>query len=130
MYLTLKLIHVCCATLTIAGFLLRGYWMMSGSHWSQHRLTRVIPHIIDTLFLAAGVALVFEMNIQILQHHWLLAKFGGLLVYIVLGLFALRLGRTPQVRTVAFVAAISIYAYIGGVALSKSAGSWLVYLAA
>jgi uncharacterized membrane protein SirB2 len=130
MYLTLKFVHVGCAVLTIAGFLLRGYWVMSGSAWSQHRLTKIAPHIVDTLFLAAGIALVLHMHIQVMQHSWLLAKFAGLIAYIVLGLFALRLGRTPQTKTIAFVAAVSMYAYIVGVALTKSVFSWLAYFAA
>lgn len=129
MYLTLKLVHVSCAVLTIAGFLLRGYWMMNGSAWSQHRIVKIAPHVIDTVFLAAGIALVFQMHIQVLQHGWLLAKFAGLIAYVVLGLFALRLGRTPQAKVIAFVVAVCMYAYIVGVALSKSAGSWLAFLA-
>lgn len=129
MYLTLKFVHVSCAMLTISGFLLRGYWMMSGSGWSHHRVTKIAPHVIDTLFLAAGIALVFEMHIQVMQHGWLLAKFAGLIAYIVLGLFALRLGRTPESKAIAFVAAVCLYAYIVGVALSKSAGSWLAFFA-
>jgi len=129
MYLTLKFVHVSCAVLTIAGFLLRGYWMMSGSAWLQHRLTKTAPHVIDTLFLVAGIALVFQMHIQVMQHSWLLAKFAGLIAYIVLGLFALRLGRTPLAKTIAFVAAVSTYAYITGVALTKSVVSWMAYVA-
>lgn len=128
MYLTLKFIHVTCAMLTIAGFILRGYWMMSDSAWSQHRFTRIAPHVIDTLFLASAIALVFELKFQLLQQNWLLAKIAGLIAYIVLGLFALRLGRTLQARAVAFFAAVAVFAYIVGVAVSKSVGSWLAYL--
>jgi uncharacterized membrane protein SirB2 len=128
MYLILKFVHMTCAMLTISGFLLRGYWMMTNSGWLQHRLTKIAPHIIDTLFLLTGIAIIIELNIQVLQNHWLLAKFAGLIVYIVLGVFALRLGRTPQIKAIAFVAAVSVYAYVVGVALTKSVASWLTYL--
>lgn len=128
MYLTLKIVHVACALLTISGFVLRGYWTMTGSARCQHRVTKIVPHIIDTLFLLSGIAIVFELHIQVMQHNWLLAKFAGLVAYIVLGVFALRLGRTPQIRAVAFAAALSVYAYIVGVALTKSVGSWLAYV--
>jgi hypothetical protein len=38
---------------------------------------------------------------------------------------AMRFGRTRAVRAVAYVAALSTFAYIVGVALSKSLLSWL-----
>ena len=127
MYLTLKYIHMTCAILTIVGFLLRGYWIMTSSAWSQHRLTKIAPHVIDTLFLASGIAIIFELHLQVMQNSWLLAKLAGLVVYILLGVVAFRLGRTAQIKAIAFVAAVSVYAYIVGVALNKSVASWLAY---
>ncbi len=116
------------ATLTICGFLLRGYWMMSDSGLRQNRATKVLPHIIDTLFLATGIWLVVVLGLAPLQHAWLLAKFAGLAAYIVLGAVALRRGPTMQVRLLAFVGAISAFAYIAGCALAKSPFSWLAFL--
>lgn len=129
MFLTLKFLHVTCAMLTIAGFILRGYWTMNSSVLLQRRVTKILPHIIDTVFLLSGFAIVFVLHIQVMQHGWLLAKFAGLIAYIVLGVFALRLGATPQIKAVAFIAALSVYAYIVGVALTKSVGSWLALIA-
>lgn len=117
------------ALLTIAGFLLRGYWMMRASPLLRHRVTRVAPHIIDTLFLASGIALVFTINLPVLQSGWLLAKLAGLVIYIGLGMTALRFGRSPEGRMLAFVGAAATFAYIVGVAYAKSPASWLAYLA-
>ena len=125
MYLILKNFHMVLATLTICGFLLRGYWLMSGSSLRQNRATKVLPHIIDTLFLASGIWLVVVLGLAPLQHPWLLAKFTGLLAYIGLGMIAMRFGRTPQSKMVAFVAAVAAFAYIVGVALTKNPMSWL-----
>jgi len=127
MYLILKNFHMVLATLTICGFLLRGYWMMSESGLRQNRATKVLPHIIDTLFLATGIWLVVMLRLAPLQHPWLLAKFTGLLAYIGLGMIAMRFGRTPQIKMVAFVAAVAAFAYIGGVALTKNPISWIAY---
>lgn len=115
------------ATLTICGFLLRGYWMMSDSGLRQNRAAKVLPHIIDTLFLATGIWLVVVLGLAPLQHPWLLAKFTGLLVYIGLGMIAMRFGRTPQIKMIAFVAAVAAFAYIVGVALTKNPISWIAY---
>jgi len=129
MYLILKYFHTAFAILTITGFLLRGYWMITASDLRLNRATRVAPHVIDTLFLATGIALIYVLNLAPMQHNWLLAKFAGLIAYVSLGMVAMRFGRTPAIRTFAFVAAVAAFAYIAGVALSKSPASWIAYLA-
>lgn len=130
MYLLLKIIHVICAVTTISGFVLRVYWMLVGSDLLQHRITRIAPHVIDTLFLLAGFAMLFELSLNPFTQPWLLAKFAGLLIYILLGTIAIKRGPTLQVRVIAAVAAISVFAYIGGVALTHSIASWLAFFAA
>jgi len=115
------------AALTVSGFLLRGYWLMSGARLYQNRATKVLPHIIDTLFLATGIWLVVLLGLAPLQHPWLLAKFTGLLAYIGLGMIAMRFGRTLRSRMIAFVAAVAAFVYIVGVALSKNPASWIAY---
>ena len=98
-------------------------------------MTRIAPHIIDTLFLASGIALVVMLGLNPMQHSWLLAKFTGLFGYIVLGAIALRggrtlrSGRTQRIRVIAMLAAMAVYAYIVGVAFSKSPQSWLALAA-
>jgi uncharacterized membrane protein SirB2 len=124
MYETLKTIHLSFAILTITGFMLRGFWMIQGSAWLQHRLVRVLPHIIDTLFLASGISLILVMHLQVMQNSWLLVKIAALVVYILLGTVALKRGPTMNVRLAAFAAAFLTFTYIAGVALNKSALSW------
>ena len=123
-----KMLHTFVAVLTICGFVLRSYWAMRESPAMHHRATRILPHIIDTVFLLAGIALVWMLQLNILAQPWLLAKFAGLAAYIVLGTIALKRGKTPEVRIMAFVAALAVYAWIIGVALAKSPASWLVLL--
>ncbi len=125
MYLIIKYFHTALAALTISGFLLRGFWAVTGSDLLRRRVIRIAPHIIDTLFLAAGIALVVMLDLNPLQHAWLLAKFAGLLAYIGLGMVAMRFGRSREIRIVAFVGAVALFAYIVGVALSKSPASWI-----
>jgi uncharacterized membrane protein SirB2 len=130
MYLLLKTVHSALALLSISGFILRGYWMLRASPALKHRLTRIVPHVIDAAFLASGIALIVEINLDVMQNSWLLAKFTGLIAYIGLGMVAMRFGRTQQIRLLAFVGAIAAFAYIVGAAVSKSPASWLAYLAA
>ena len=125
-YLILKAIHVIAAMTTISGFLLRGYWMLSGSEKLQHRATRIVPHVVDTVFLLSGIAMVWMLHLNPFTQPWLIAKFTGLIAYILLGTFAIKRGRTRQVRIIALVGAVSVFAYIAGVALTKSPLSWLM----
>lgn len=127
MYSTLKLIHICVAALTISGFLLRGYWMLTDQRKLQQRWVRVLPHIVDTVFLLAGIGLIMTLHLQVMQNGWLLMKIAALIVYVVLGTIALKRGTTRKIRVTALILAVLTFAYIAGVALTKSMLSWLVY---
>ncbi len=121
----LKLAHVGSALLSVSGFALRGYWMISGNTLLQHRLTRVLPHVVDTVLLASAIGMLVVWQASPLQLPWLIAKIVGLVAYIGLGLVALRLGRTRQVRMTAYILALATAAYILTVAYSKSPlGFW------
>jgi uncharacterized membrane protein SirB2 len=124
MYLLIKNLHVSLAILSLGGFLLRAYWMSQGSTMLQQRVVRVLPHIIDAAFLVSGIGLVFLLRLQLMQSPWLLAKLAALVAYIVLGTVALKRGRTFRIRLIALVFALLTFAYIIGVAISKSPASW------
>ena len=121
----IKSLHMITAIATISGFVLRGYWMMVESEHLQLKLIRIAPHIIDTLFLLSGIALVYQLQLNVFSQPWLLAKITGLIAYIVLGTIAIKRGPTLQIRVIAFVAALATFAYIVGIALTKSPASWL-----
>lgn len=127
-YLLIKTLHMLSAVVTISGFILRAYWMMTQSEKLQHRATRIAPHIVDTVFLLSGVALIAVLNLNAFSQPWLLAKFAGLILYIVLGTIAIKRGPTLQIRVIAFVSAVAVFAYIVGVALTRSAASWLILI--
>lgn len=127
-YLLIKSLHMITAIATISGFILRGYWMMIQSDKLQMKLVRIAPHVIDTLFLLSGIALLTLLQLNVLSEPWLLAKFTGLVGYIVLGAYAIKRGPTLQIRIIAFIGALSLFAYIVGIALTKSPASWVVFL--
>ncbi len=124
-YVLLKQVHVFFALSSIIGFMLRWSWRMSGSHLSQMMLTKTAPHIIDTLFLATGVALTFTIHQYPLSTAWLTAKITGLIVYIMLGMFAMSGKVSRPWRITAFLAAVSTYAWILTVARFKSPWGFL-----
>jgi uncharacterized membrane protein SirB2 len=127
-YIKMKMLHTALALVSISGFALRGYWMLTSSALLQRRATRIIPHLNDALLLGVGIWLVASLAINPFTEPWLLAKFTGLVVYILLGMVALKRGRTQQIRLIALVSAIAVFVYIIGVAIAKSPFSWLAAL--
>lgn len=120
LFVWLNMAHVSSALLSISGFALRGYWMLTDNPLLQRRLTRVLPHIIDTLLLGSAIGMLFLWQTTPLQLPWLIAKIVGLLLYIGLGMVALRFGKTRRQRATAFALALLVAAYILAVAYSKS----------
>ncbi len=94
----------------------------------QSKVVKILPHIVDTVFLLSGIGLIITLNLPVFSQNWLLMKFVALLAYIVLGTIALGRGKTMRARTFGFVLALATFAYIAGVALSKSTASWFAIL--
>ena len=120
LYPFLKHLHVTCVVLTAGGFLLRGVWMLRASPWLHHPLTRVLPHVNDTLLLAAGVGLMLLLHQYPFVDGWLTAKLLALLAYIALGTIALKRGHTKGVRIAALGGALLTLGYLVGVALTRN----------
>ncbi|MDA3933761.1 MAG: SirB2 family protein [Gammaproteobacteria bacterium] len=124
-YYLLKVIHVSAAMLSIALFCLRLYWSVNGSALLQRAWVKVMPHVIDSVLLLAGVSLMLLLRAWPQQQPWLAAKLVGLLIYIVLGSIAIKYGRTARIRLLAGSAAIVVFVFIVGAAWMHSPLSWL-----
>lgn len=120
MYLTVKHLHVAFVTLSVGGFFVRGLLMMADSPLLRRRWVKMLPHINDTLLLAAALTLMVMTQQYPFVHAWLTAKVLGLLAYILLGALALRPGRPRGVRVAAWLAALAVFAYVVTVALTKN----------
>ena len=121
----LKAVHVGSAVLSITGFVLRGVWMQQDSPLLRARVTRVLPHVVDTVLLLSAIALALRIAQYPFVHAWLTAKVLALLAYIVLGSFALKRGRTRRARNIAFAAALGVFLYIVAVAIARSPAAGL-----
>ena len=119
-YLAVKHAHLTFAALSFAGFLLRAWWMWRDSLLLQHRLTRTIPHVNDSLLLAAGAWLAFLLHQYPGNSPWLTAKLAALILYIVLGSIALKRGKTRRIRALALSGSVLVFAYIAAVALTRN----------
>ena len=72
---------------------------------------------IDTTLLTAALMLVTILPGAMFGNGWLAMKLCLVVVYVVLGTFALKRGRTPRTRLLCFVAALAVYVFIASVAI-------------
>jgi uncharacterized membrane protein SirB2 len=108
-YVAVRHVHVAAVVTSITLFALRVAWMAFAPARLAQRWVRIVPHVVDTLLLASGVWLAWQLGAE-----------GGLVLYVVLGAVALRRGPTRSLRIAAAVGAIVTFAYIASVAVSKS----------
>jgi len=127
-YLVLKHLHIAAVSISAMGFVLRGYWMLNDSPLLQHKLSKRLPHVVDTVLLASAVALLVMGHGSFLSQPWLQAKLAGLMAYIVLGSVALKRGSTRRTRTAAFMAAVLCLVWMASVAVLKSPAGFLAGL--
>lgn len=125
-YATLKLVHQVTVALSIAGFALRGAAALAGARWMRGRVARTWPHVVDTVLLVSALGLVWMLRLNPLATPWLAAKLVGLLLYIGLGMLALRPAVPRPVRIGAFAAALLCFAQIVAMAITKSVGGLLL----
>lgn len=118
-YALIKLVHMSCAALSFSLFFLRGAWMLRAPERLQLRWVRVVPHVIDAVLLGSAVTLAVLSRQYPGVENWLSAKVAALLVYIALGMVALKRGRTRGVRTAAWLAALAVFGYIVAVARTR-----------
>ena len=119
-YAALKLMHQTAVLLSISGFIVRGAASLTGAAWVRGRAARTLPHAVDTLLLVSALALAWTLRLNPIDTPWLLAKIAGLLLYIALGVVALRPNLSRPLRAVAFAAALLCFAQIAAMAIGKS----------
>ena len=119
-YLVIKTLHQAAVALSVTGFFARGWGSLWGAEWTRSRMARTLPHVIDTLLLASALVLAWMLRLTPAAAPWLTAKIVGLLVYIALGMVALRPGWPAPLRAAAWVAALLTFAWIVSVAITKN----------
>jgi uncharacterized membrane protein SirB2 len=119
-YSLLKQLHLTTIAITLALFVLRGIWMMTASPRLHAHWVRIVPHVNDTLLLASGISLAVLLQQYPLVHGWLTAKFFALILYIVLGTYALKRGTTRKQRIAAWFAALLVFGYMVSVAITHN----------
>lgn len=108
----IKSTHLALVTTSGGLFALRGAALLAGRSWPSAPAVRAGSVVIDTLLLAAGVAMWAQLRLSPLTDGWLGAKLLLLLAYIVLGTLALKRARTRRGRAVAYLLALAVFGHM------------------
>lgn len=110
---------------SISLFIIRGFWVLQNSKRMNKKWVKIIPHVNDTILLISAIFLSIGLNQYPFTHNWLTAKFVALIVYIVLGMFALKHAKEKKNKVIFFVLALITFSYIVMVAMTRSANWFL-----
>lgn len=119
-YLNIKALHMACAYASIVLLVIRHVLNLRGVNWRRSRALRFMPMVVDTVLLAAGISLMFITNQYPFVNSWLTVKILLLVVYIFLGVLALKPTDRPASRRAPFLAAAAVFAFIISVATTHS----------
>lgn len=128
-YSQIKWVHIAAVVCSGTIFLLRGLLVQSG----QQRIAMAAPvrylsYGVDTILLTAALMLWAVLPGALFANGWLTTKIVLLVVYVGLGTFALKRGRTHRVRAICYVTALLVYVAIIGVAIAHNPLGWLLWL--
>ena len=124
-YPQVRAVHIGAVLASGALFALRGAGVLGGLRWPLAAPLRYLSYSIDTTLLTAALMLVAMLPAAVFANHWLTVKLGLLVLYVVLGSFALKRGRSARVRAICFAAAVAVYIFMFGVARTHQPFGWL-----
>lgn len=115
-YPQIKHAHIGLALASGALFALRGAGALANMRWPRWAPVRYASYTIDTALLTAALMLLTILPRGLYANGWLTVKLVLLVVYVVLGVFALRRARSRAGRAACYVAALATFAMIYGIA--------------
>lgn len=115
-YPQIKSVHIAAVLISGFLFLFRGAALHAGQGWAMAAPLRYLSYTVDTVLLTAALMLATVLHQYPFVHGWLTTKVVLLVVYIVLGTYALKRGSTRNVRIACWVAALLVYGFIISVA--------------
>jgi len=126
-YADIRLLHIACVALSGTLFACRGLLRVFDSPLANTGALRWTSYVIDTVLLAAAILLTLILHQYPLVNGWLTMKTGLLILYIALGVIALRRARTRLASVAALIAALLTYCSIIGVAITHRPSGWFSF---
>ena len=115
-YPQIKQFHIAVALLSGTIFAVRGGFALAGARWPQALPVKWLSYTVDTALLTAALMLLTILPWAMFANGWLLVKVGLIVVYIVLGVLAMRPQRRTRARALYYGAALLVFAAVYGIA--------------
>ncbi|MGZ5054795.1 MAG: SirB2 family protein [Methylobacter sp.] len=115
----IKFFHLAFILLSISSFVGRVYCAEKRPEMLEQKWIKIGPHVINSLLLLTGFALVFQGSWLSADYGWIIAKLVALVAYVGLGIVAIK--SQGDLRWKAFAGALACFVYIAAVAVTKSA---------
>ena len=125
-YAQIKWVHVFTVALSGSLFALRGLGILLGMQWPRAAPVRYLSYAIDTTLLTAALMLVTILPGAMFANGWLTLKLVLVVVYVVLGVYALRRGRTRGIKAACYGLALLTFIAIVGIARMHHPWGWLL----
>jgi uncharacterized membrane protein SirB2 len=124
-YPQIRAVHIGAVMASGALFALRGTGVLLGARWPLAAWLRWLAVGIDTVLLSAALMLFAMLPAVVFAGGWLHAKLALLVLYVVLGSFALRHARSARMRGACFAAALIVFVAMVGIARTHRPFGWL-----
>lgn len=112
-YPQIKWVHIAAVLASGSLFLLRGLLLQVGQNRvAMATSVRYLSYSIDTVLLTAAMMLLTILPRAMFANGWLMAKVVLLVVYVVLGTFALKRARAPRVRLACYLLALLVFGFM------------------
>lgn len=120
----IKTVHIATVLLSLVLFVGRGSWIYLLRKQLTARWIRILPHVNDSILLVSGITLAVQTGQSPLLHNWLAVKIACLLVYILLGMLAMKWFRATRTGLFTWLAAIIVYLFMLSVALNRNSAGF------
>ncbi|GAB2623683.1 SirB2 family protein [Novilysobacter erysipheiresistens] len=124
-YPQIKMIHIALALLSGGLFAVRGAGVLAGMRWPHWLPVRWTSYAIDTSLLTAALMLLTVLPGAVFANGWLTAKLVLLVVYVVLGVFAIKRARTRTAKAICYIAALATFGMVYTIARAHHPLGWL-----
>jgi len=126
-YPQIRQFHIFVALLSGSLFALRGAFLLGGARWPQALPVKWLSYTIDTALLTAALMLLTILPGAMFANGWLVAKVCLVVLYVVLGVFALKRAKTWGARLGFYLAALATFLCIYSIARAHHPLGFLAY---
>jgi len=107
------------ALISIVLFTYRFALTLLDSKQLQKKWLKITPHVIDTLLLLLGVAMMMKLSLNPIEQLWLGEKLIGVVAYIFTGYYTLKLARNRTLQIIGYLGAMGWVMLVVRLAMSK-----------